>query len=339
MRVEDDARLPDDVGRSAVSLYHDDHEAFDRPRKRTRPRTKARPDYSNAPVARVVSIDRGRYRCQIDDRHVTAVRARIIPRKGIIVGDNVRLDGDVSGAEGTMARIVQVEPRTTMLRRSADDADTFERPIVANATQLMIVTALADPPPRIGMIDRILVAAYDARISPILCLTKADLAPADELVAAYEPLGVPIVVTEPSTDLTEVHAALEDEVTVLVGHSGVGKSTLVNRLVPGANRETGEVSELTGKGRHTSTSAYALELPDGGWIIDTPGVRSFGISHVNPANIPLAFPDLSEFVEHCPRGCHHTSVSPECGLDAAVKAGKLSPARLTSFRRMERAFT
>lgn len=322
-----------------MSIYRDDHDGFDRPRRRTRPRTKDRPDYSDAPVARVISIDRGRFRCHVDDRPVTAVRGRLVPRKGVIVGDEVRLDGDVSGAEGTLARIVQVEPRSTMLRRSADDADTFERPIVANATQLMIVTALADPPPRMGMIDRILVAAYDARIRPILCLTKADLGPPDELAAAYGPLGIPILVTHPRADLAEVHAVLRDERTVLVGHSGVGKSTLVNRLVPGTNRATSEVSELTGKGRHTSTSALAIALPDGGWIIDTPGVRSFGISHVEYGSIVAAFPDLAEFVEGCPRGCTHRSTEPECALDAAVADGRLGERRLGSFRRMERAFS
>ncbi|WP_296140226.1 ribosome small subunit-dependent GTPase A [uncultured Tessaracoccus sp.] len=322
-----------------MSIYDDDHAAFERPRRRTRPRTKDRPDYSDAPVARVVSIDRGRYRCMLERRPVTAVRGRLVPRKGILVGDEVRLDGDVSGKEGTMARIVEVEPRRTMLRRSADDADTFERPIVANATQLLVVTALADPPPRTGMIDRILVAAYDAGVRPALCLTKADLASPDELRAAYEPLDVPVVVMAPDRPLDELRQRLTDEVTVLVGHSGVGKSTLVNRLVPGANRDTGAVSELTGKGRHTSTSAQAIELPGGGWIIDTPGVRSFGISHVDPASIALAFPDLADVVEDCPRGCTHGSHEPECALDRAVADGRIPAERLSSFRRMERAFT
>lgn len=319
--------------------YEDDWAQFERPKKRSRPRTKERPDYSDAPVARVVTVDRGRYRCQLDDVLVTATRARVIARKGIIVGDFVRLDGDVSGEEGTLARIVEVEDRSTMLRRSADDADTFERPIVANADQLMIVTALADPEPRAGMIDRILVAAYDARITPILCLTKADLASPDELIAAYAPLDIPVVVTEPGSDLAEVRGLLDDRTTVLVGHSGVGKSTLVNALVPGVDRATGAVSELTGKGRHTSTSALAIELPDGGWIIDTPGVRSFGISHVRTESIVGAFPDLQEITEACPRGCHHSSSSPECALDRAEAEGRLESSRLESFRRMERAFT
>lgn len=322
-----------------MSIHEDDHTGFDRPRKRSRPRTKDRPDYSSKPEARVVSIDRGRYRCLLDGRIVTAVRGRLIARKGIIVGDRVRLDGDTSAEEGTLARVVEVLDRSTMLRRSADDADTFERPIVANADQLFIVTALADPPPRVGMIDRILVAAYDAGIEPMLCLTKADLASPDELRAAYEPLGVPILVTEPGSDLADVVDILTDHVTVFVGHSGVGKSTLVNRLVPDANRATAEVSELTGKGRHTSTSALAMELPDGGWIIDTPGVRSFGISHVRPESILGAFPDLAEYAEDCPRGCRHQTGAVDCALDEAVADGRLAEERLASFRRMERAFS
>ena len=326
------------------SLREDDHSGFDRPKRRSKPRTKQRPDYSRAPLGRVVAVDRGRYRCQVDERLVTAVRGRLIPRKGgVIVGDLIRLDGDVSGDEGTLARIVEVEPRRTWLRRSADDADTFERPIVANADQLMIVTALADPPPRMGMIDRIMVAAYDAGVSPVLCLTKADLASPDELIAAYAPLDVPIVVTAPDSDLTEVREVLQDRVTVFVGHSGVGKSTLVNALIPGVNRTTGVVNDVTGRGRHTSTSAIALELPpdeDGnetGWVIDTPGVRSFGLSHVTPDSVLAAFGDLSRFTEECPRGCQHGVDDPECGLDAAVARGDLSTVRVDSYRRMWRA--
>lgn len=322
-----------------MARWHDDHAAFERPRRRSRPRTKDRPDYSLAPVAMVASIDRGRYRCLLPDGGaVSATKARVLGRKAVIVGDRVRLDGDTSGAPGTLARIVEVEERTSMLRRSADDADTFERPIVANADQLMIVTALADPEPRMGMIDRILVAAYDARVSPVLCLTKADLASPEALQAAYRPLGVPIVVTSPGADLQPVRDQLQDLTTVLIGHSGVGKSTLVNALVPGTTRATGAVSEVTGKGRHTSTSAAAIALPCGGWIIDTPGVRSFGISHVHPDSFVAAFNDLAEFVEHCPRGCRHDSQAPECGLDEALQRGELDAERLASFRRMERAF-
>lgn len=325
----------------------DDDRTFDRPKRRTRPRTKDRPDYSELPLGRVITVDRGRFRCALTDEEgdaldplvmVTATKARQLGRKAAIVGDGVRLDGDVSGDEGTLARIVEVQERTSVLRRTADDDDPWERPIVANADQLMIVTALADPPPRVGMIDRILVAAYEAGISPILCLTKSDLASPEELRAAYEPLDVPVVVTEPGADLEPVRELLDEHVTVLVGHSGVGKSTLVNALIPGIDRAVGNVNDVTGRGRHTSTSAIALQLPEGsGWVIDTPGVRSFGLSHVKPETVLAAFPDLAQWTEDCPRACQHRSTSPECGLDAAVARGDVPASRLESFRRMENA--
>jgi ribosome biogenesis GTPase / thiamine phosphate phosphatase len=319
----------------------DEYEAFDRPRRRsTRPRTKDRPDYADAETGMVITVDRGRYRVLIDDRDVTATKARQLGRKGVIVGDLVKVVGDTSGAEGTLARIVEVEVRATVLRRTADDDDPYERPIVANADQLVIVTALADPPPRVGMIDRLLVAGYDAGIRPLLCLTKADLAAPDELIAQYEPLGVPVEVTFPDADLDPLRERLRGHRSVFVGHSGVGKSTLVNALIPGARRAIGEVS-ATGRGRHISSSAIALRLPDAedsssrqSWVIDTPGVRSFGLSHVRRNRILAAFDDLRAIAENCPRGCRHDDASPECALDAAVANGELASARLESFRRM-----
>ena len=284
----------------------------------------------------IITVDRGRYRVLIADRDVSATKARQLGRTGVIVGDQVRVVGDTSGAEGTLARIVGVEERTTVLRRTADDDDPYERPIVANADQLVIVTALADPPPRVGMIDRLLVAGYDAGIQPLLCLTKADLAAPDELIAQYEPLGVPVQVTFPGADLDPLRERLRGHRSVFVGHSGVGKSTLVNALIPGADRAIGEVSAVTGRGRHISSSAIALRLPDtpNSWVIDTPGVRSFGLSHVSRDRIIAAFDDLRVITEDCPRGCRHDDAAPECALDVAVANGRLSAARLESFRRM-----
>jgi ribosome biogenesis GTPase len=313
----------------------DEHARFERPRRHTRPRTKDRPDYSDAAVARVVTIDRGRYTVTLEGGDtITAMKSRNLGRKGVIVGDEVRVVGDVTGDEGSLARIVEVEPRRTMLRRTADDDDPIERVIVANADQLVVVAALADPPPRAGLIDRCLVAAFDAGMEPLVCLTKADLGSADELVAMFEPLGVRVVVTRRDGDLDEVKAVLRDRTSVLVGHSGVGKSTLVNALVPDAYRTTSHVNAVTGRGRHTSTSAISLALPFGGWIIDTPGIRSFGLAHVQVDDIIKAFPDLRAATAGCPRGCLHSATEPECALDIEVAAGQLPPERVTSFRRI-----
>ena len=283
----------------------------------------------------VVAVDRGRYACRVDGHDVTAMKARELGRRGVVVGDRVALVGDVTGGADSLARIVRVEPRASTLRRSADDTDPVERVIVANANQLVIVTALADPAPRPRLIDRCLVAAYDAGLEPLLCLTKSDLAGPDQLLETYRALDVPHVVLQRGGPLDAVRERLADRVSVLVGHSGVGKSTLVNALVPGADRATGRVNVVTGRGRHVSSSAIALELPEGGWVIDTPGVRSFGLAHIDLHRVIHAFPDLEAGTEHCPRSCSHDE--PECALDTWVAEGHADPARLASLRRLLRS--
>ncbi len=312
-----------------------DHEHYERPRRHTRPRTKERPRYDDAVDGVVTTVDRGRLTLQVDGVTVWAVKARPLGRKGVVVGDRVRVVGDVSGVDGALARIVEVQDRATVLRRTADDDDPVERVVVANADQLVVVTALADPEPRPRLIDRALVAAYDAGMKPLLCLTKSDLADPETLLATYRSLGVPWVVTQRGADLTELRERLAERTSVLIGHSGVGKSTLVNALVPDADREIGQVNAVTGRGRHTSTSAIMLALPDNdGWIIDTPGIRSFGLAHVRPEDLIEAFPDLDEMTEDCPRGCTHGADEPECGLDEAVARGEADPERVESFRRL-----
>ncbi|MDO5619692.1 ribosome small subunit-dependent GTPase A [Kocuria sp.] len=328
-------------------------------KKGSRPRTKERPDYDDALTGRVVTVDRGRYTAVVaedtaEERLVTAVRAKALRRTPIVAGDLVSLVGDTSGAPDALARLVLVQDRATVLRRSADDTDPVERVVVANADQLVIVVAAADPEPRTGFIDRSLAAAYDSGITPLLCITKTDLKDPTWLMEHYRELDLTILtsagqpseaaVTDDSlpldTALVEnLRSHLDGKVSTMLGHSGVGKSTLVNALT-GADRATGGVNAVTGRGRHTSSSALALRVPDTGpgtWIIDTPGVRSFGLAHVDPDRIVESFDELGEAIADCPKGCTHLADAPGCALDAWVAAGHAGPAgaaRLESLRRL-----
>jgi ribosome biogenesis GTPase len=313
--------------------------------KGNRPRTKTRPEYEDAVTGRVLSVDRGRYTVLAGERAdgkpgarervLTSTRARELRDQAIVTGDRVDLVGDTSGDEGSLSRIVRIQPRTTLLRRSADDSDEVERIIVANADQLMIVVAAADPEPRPRLVDRYLVAAYDAGIAPLMVITKTDLADPEPFLANFAGLDIPTIrSSQLEFPIAELTPMLAGHATVAVGHSGVGKSTLVNALVPGTDRAVGVVNEVTGRGRHTSSSTISLRVPTGGWIIDTPGVRSFGLGHVNPDSILRSFTDLAEVALECPRDCSHLADAPDCALDEAVAEGRLSADRVDSMRRL-----
>jgi ribosome biogenesis GTPase len=334
-----------------VSQYDEESISRRPTRGNTRRRTKDRPDFSGATIGQVIGVDRGRITCVVpagalheDQVEVTTVKARELGRKGVVIGDRVRLVGDLSGTFDTLARLVEIIDRETVLTRTADDSDPIERVIVANADQMAIVTATANPEPRFGLIDRSLVAAYEAGLAPILIITKVDLGSAQDLLDNYAGMDLRHILVNQQTGegISEVRSALSGQSTVFLGHSGVGKSTLVNSLAPEALRTTGEVNDVTGRGKHTSTSARAIPLPDdSGWVIDTPGLRSFGLAHVKPQDIIESFPELVAGAIECPRACTHVNAAgvspPDCALDTWVNQGHAGDAglsRLSSLRRL-----
>jgi len=319
---------------------YDESDARIRPSRTTRRRTKDRPSHSDSITAFVTTVDRGRTTCVTDEGVIiTAMKARELGPKSVVVGDLVEIVGDVTGSEGSLARIVVVNERTNSLSRTVDDVARVERTIVANIDQLLIVVASANPEPRRGLIDRFLVSAFHESINPIIIVTKVDVSPVPEFIQEYKALGVDIITTSSKTDartrdIAAILDILDDNISVLVGHSGVGKSTLINDLVPDADRMTGDVNDVTGRGRHTSSSAIALPLENGGWIIDTPGIRAFGLAHLNKDRIIESFPDIYQVTQTCMPNCSHHEIS--CSLnpwiesDPALQVERLR--RVTSLR-------
>jgi ribosome biogenesis GTPase len=307
---------------------------------KARARTKDRPDYSEAKTAKIIEVDRGRVKCLLTGdtaTEVIAMKARELGKKSVVVGDLVSVVGDLSGKEGSLARVVTVLQRKNSLTRTIDDHVNDERVIVANVDQMGIVVAAANPEPREGFIDRALVVAFDQGIKPIIIMTKQDLADGTDFLNTYKDLDITIFKVDKSSDLSTLNTQLQEKVTVLLGHSGVGKSTLVNKLLGDERRATGDVNDVTGRGRHTSSSAIALKLPSisnnsSTWIIDTPGVRSFGIAHVEATRVISAYPEFTEAITHCPKNCTHDEES--CALNHWPDLTPQNLARLASLRRV-----
>lgn len=303
-----------------------------RPSRSTRARTKDRPLHADAITALVTTVDRGRTTCITEEGAIlTAMKSRELGPKSVVVGDYVGIVGDTSGSEGSLSRIVKVQERKNSLSRTVDDIAKVEKTIVANIDQLIIVVAATNPEPRRGLIDRFLVSAFHEAITPIILVTKTDLGEPPKFLEDYEDLSVQIITTKQSGDISHIRDVLHTKTSVLVGHSGVGKSTLINALVPHAQRVIGEVNAVTGRGRHTSSSAIALPLSpqlklSDGWIIDTPGIRAFGLAHIDPNRIIAAFSDLRDVISQCMTNCSHGGESCRLTLWAAPD-GVINPER------------
>ncbi|HLT03915.1 MAG TPA: small ribosomal subunit biogenesis GTPase RsgA [Pseudomonas sp.] len=241
-----------------------------------------------------------------------------------------------AGNQGQGVIVAQLPRRSELCR---PDNRGQLKPVAANVDQIVIVFAPL-PQPHANLIDRYLVAAEHAGIRPLLLLNKADLLDAengafiDELLGTYRQLGYPVleVSAQEGAGLQALRAALNDRISVFVGQSGVGKSSLVNRLLPGVDLKVGALSELTGKGTHTTTTAKLFHFPDGGDLIDSPGIREFGLGHVSRAEVEDGFIELRELIGHCRfRDCRHDR-EPGCALLRALEEGRIQPQRLASYR-------
>lgn len=252
----------------------------------------------------------------------------------LVTGDHVvwREGSDGSGV------VVARGERDNVLERP--DARGQLKPVAANIDQILIVFAV-EPAAYANLIDRYLVAAEATGIPPVLVLNKIDLLPEDggklrELLQRYEMLGYPIVTTstQHADGLEVLHRQLTGRTSVFVGQSGVGKSSLIDRLLPDEALRIGELSSDSRKGTHTTTTARLYQLPAGGELIDSPGIREFGLVHLDERQVTEGFIEFREFLGHCRfRDCRHRS-EPGCALLAAVERGAIHPERFASYRQI-----
>jgi ribosome biogenesis GTPase / thiamine phosphate phosphatase len=316
--------------------WEDDH-AFVEPRRRTDALSEtAKQRVATHEVARVVAVDRGRITVVFEGEVLPAHFAGGMRGTKVVVGDEVRITPPRD--EHDVARITELLDRTTWLTRTGDDGQDDERVVVANAAQVVVVVTADHLEVGTRFADRVLVAAFVGGLDAVLCVNKVDLvddrAVLDEVAVRYERLGVPVRATSAVTGegVDELRQLLTGVWSAFSGHSGVGKSSLFNLLVPDADHHAvGEVGRFGG--RHTTVAARAVPLPAlDAWLVDTPGVRSFGLGTLDPWHLGAHFPELAEL--RCELDdCVHDG-EPGCALPASVADGRVHPARLETYRRL-----
>lgn len=273
---------------------------------------------------------------------VASTRRQVVAVSGVGVVDPVAIGDQVSLVEAGdgSGMVVEVLPRRNKLVRRASGRRNLEQTIVANVDQVVPVFAVAEPSPVWEMLDRYLAASEAQQIPPLICITKTDLpGPGDlaETLDDYRRVGYRVVETSirNGAGIDTLRDALRGRVSVLVGKSGVGKTSLLNTLEPGLGLRVGAVSESTGKGRHTTTQLEMFPLAASGRVIDTPGVREFGLWEVDPDNLDRLFPEMRPYLGRCRFGmsCVHDR-EPGCTVKAAVEEGAISQRRHRSYLRL-----
>lgn len=281
--------------------------------------------------ARVVGVDRGHVDVLWEGEVLTARYAGSMRGTKVVVGDRVRVRPPRHETDTT--RVLERLERRTVLLRTGDDADADERVLVANADQVAVVLPADRLASAVGFLDRVMVAASVGGLSTLIVVNKVDLVPdpsvLDEVLGRYRAIGVPVALTSAAagTGIDELEVQLAEAWTTFTGHSGVGKSSLFNLLVPEAEREVGEMGRRGG--RHTTVASRAMPLPGyDAWLVDTPGVRSFGLGTVSPNELSRHVPELAGLA--CALDdCIHDG-EPGCRIGTA----DIHPVRLASYRRL-----